>query len=241
MRVQADRVGALDSGEEPGALPAERGETTVGGVDMQPDVLRLAEIRHLLERVDRSGARRPGVGADRHGLEPRGAILGDRARQSLHVQTVLPVGRDHADALPPDADDHRGTRLRTVALVAHVDGRALRIAGRFPGSDEGVHAGGGAAAGQQTPGTLRVTEPAPEPVQDDELDLARTARDQPGAGVHVPGGGQEIRDDPRPGRLRRNEPETAGMVQAGRHREDVVYGPPQDLLGRAAIFWRLLE
>ena len=208
---------------------------------MQPGVLCLAEIRQRMQRIDRSRARRPGIGADRHGCQARFAVLRHGTRESPHVQTEGSVRRDLANGILPDADDHRGTGLRAVALVAHVHRWTLGIAGRFPGRHEGVDAGGGTAAGQQPASTVGIAQPASKPVQHDEFDLARTASDQPGTGVHVPRGGQKIPDHAGPRRLRRNEAEAAWMVQPGRHREDVLHGPLQDLLSRAAFLRRLLE
>ena len=194
-----------------------------------------------MQRIDRSRAGRPGIGADRHGCQARGAVLRHGTRESRHVQPEGSVSRDLANAIPPDADDHRRTSLRAVALVAHVHRWPLGIARLLPGRHEGVDAGGGTPAGQQTARTLRVAEPPAKPVQHGKFDLARTARDQPGAGVHVPCGGQKVRNHTRPRRLRRNEAEAARVVQPGRHREDLLHGPLQDLLGRAAFLRRLLE
>ena len=239
--VQPDRVGSLDAAEKLTALVRDRREAAVGSIHVEPDVLRLAEIRHRPQRIDRSRARRPGIGADRHGRKARVAVLRHGTRESPHVQAEGAVRRDLPNGILPDADDHRGTSLRAVALVAHVHRWTLRIAGRFPGRHEGVDAGGGTAAGQQPARTFGVAQPASKPVQHDEFDLARTARDQPGAGVHVPRGGQKVRDHTGPCRFRRNEAEAAWVVQPGRHREDVLHGPLQDLLSGATFLRRLLE
>ena len=241
MRVEPDRVGALDTAQGLPALVGDRREASVGRVRVQPDVLRPAVVRHRPKWIDRPGAGSARVRADRDRPKPLRAVLSHGARERRHIETVVPVGLDLADAVRPDADDHRGTHLRTVALVAHVHGRASRIAGRFPGRNERVHAGGGATAGQQSTRALRIAEPLPKPIQDREFDLARTAGNQPGAGVHVPGGSQEVRDHAGPRRLRRNESEAAGVVQPGRHRENVLDGLPQDLFGRPTFLRRVLE
>ncbi len=62
-----------------------------------------------------------------------------------------------------------------MALVAHVDGRTLGVACAFPRRDKGVEAGRRAPARQQSARALRITDPAPDPVDDDQLKLAWTA------------------------------------------------------------------
>ena len=74
MRVQADGIRALDALQQLAALVRHHCEAAVGGIDMQPDALGLAEVGHRMERVDRAAAGGAGVGADRDGVETVRAV-----------------------------------------------------------------------------------------------------------------------------------------------------------------------
>ena len=112
-----------------------------------------------------------------------------------------------------------------MALVAHVDGGAFGVARCLPRRDEGVDAGGRAAAGEEPARALRIADPAPEPVDDDQLQLARAARDKPGALVDVVAGAHEVGHHAGPGGRRRNEPEGAGVIVTQRERQNLAREP----------------
>ena len=61
VRVEHERVGALDAGEE--VRLREAGGRAVGAVDVEPQALAVGEVGEVVERVDGAGARRAG-GAD---------------------------------------------------------------------------------------------------------------------------------------------------------------------------------
>ncbi len=87
-----------------------------------PEAFRFAVIRPRLERVDGARTARPGIGADRDGIETGRPVVGNGADQRVHVQSEAAVGGHLADVLRPDADDPGRPDLGAVALVAHVDG-----------------------------------------------------------------------------------------------------------------------
>ena len=167
---------------------------------MQPEPFHRAEVGHLLEAVDSACAGCAGVGGDGDGGEAGIAVFGHGAVERIHVHAEVRVARDHADALAPDAHDHRRAGERAVALVAHVDGGAFGVARRFARRDEGIDAGRRTAARKQSTRALRIADPTPEPVDDDQLQLARATRDQPGALVDVVAGGHEVGHHAGPGR-----------------------------------------
>ncbi len=241
VRVHSNRIGALHAAQEFLAPFGHDRKAAVGGVDMQPDSLRLAEIRHRLERVDRSRADRAGVSAYRDGIEPRRAIFGHGAHEGYHFQAKISVAREQPDALGPNTDDPRRADVRAVALVAHIDCRALGMARAFTRRDEGVQAGRRASAREKPARTLGIADPATQPVDDDQFDLTRAARHEPGGRVDVEARGQEVGQHPGPGRRRGYEPEGAGVVQAQREREDIARGPLENLRGRAALLGRSLQ
>ena len=162
----------------------------------------------------------------RDGIEPRGAVIGHGARQRLHVQAETPVAGNHAYALRSNANDHRRPDLRAMALVAHVNGRPRR--------DKGVEAGRRAAARQKSARAVGIAEPAPQPVNNDQLELAGAAGCQPGALVDVVPGGNEVGQHPRPSGRRRDEPEETGVIVAHRERQDLACGLLHDLRCRPA-------
>ena len=210
VRIQPDRVSALDPAQEPFTPLRDDRKAAVRGIDMQPEPFRRAEVGHLLEPVDGSRAHRAGIGGDRDGTEAGVAVGGHRASERIHVHAKVRVARDHADALAADAHDHRRTEERAVALVAHVDRGAFGVARRLPRRDECVDARGRAPAGKEAARALRIAEPLPKPVDDDQLELTRAARDQPGALVDVVAGGHEVGHHTGPGGRRRDESEEAG-------------------------------
>ena len=65
VRIQPDRIGALDPAQEPLAPLGHHRETAIGGIDMQPEAFRRAEVGQLLQPVDGARACRAGVGGDR--------------------------------------------------------------------------------------------------------------------------------------------------------------------------------
>ena len=207
---------------------------------MEPDALRLAEIGDGFQRIDGPGAAGSGVGAHRDGMESRGPVFGHGASQRFYIKTVAFVRGQQPRMLLLDAGDPGGADLGTVALVAHIDRGALGVAGGFPCRDEGVHAGRRAPARQKPSGALRVANPTLQPVDDHQLDSARTARHHPGALVEVVPGGHEVGQHTWPGRRRRDECETTRVVQACREREHLACDPPHHLRRRPAVLGRIL-
>ena len=213
----------------------ERGEAAVSGVDVQPDSLRAAEVRDFRQRIDRAGAARSGVGAYRDGIEAGGPVRGHRLGECLHVQPETPIAGDQAHMLRLDTNDPGGPDLGTVTLVTHVDGRLRAAHYTLPSRHEGRDRGHGATAGKESACTLRIAHPLPYPVDDHELELAGTARREPGALVDLVSGDQEVGQHPRPGGGRGNEAEKAGVIDARRERHDLPRGLDEDFTGRPAI------
>ncbi len=128
-----------------------------------------------------------------------------------------------------------------MALVAHVHGGALGVARRFPGRRQGVDAGRRPSARQKPARALRIAEPAPQPVDDHQLELARTACDQPGACVDVVSGRHEVGQHPGPRGRRWDKPEATRVIVPQRDREDLSRGLLNNLHWRAAVLGRSLH
>ena len=234
VRVDADRVGALDAAQPPGSRLGDRREAAVRRVDVQPDALRGAVVGDRVQRVDGAGAGGAGVGAYRDGRAARGAVGLDGGSERGRIEAEVVAGRQHTNGVGADADDARGAGLGAVALVAHVDGGPSRVPRCLSCRHEGVEGGGRAAARQHAARGLGISQPAPEPVDDDRLELARTARGQPSGRVDVEAGHEIVGQDARPRRLRRHETEGPGMIEPHRRRQDVAHGAVYHLAGRPA-------
>ena len=150
------------------------------------------------------------------------------------------VARKQAYALRPYADNLGRTDVCAMALVAHVHSHPLRVARCFSRRDKGVEAGRRAAAGQQPAGTLWVADPAPQPVDDDQFQLARAAGDQPSAGVGVVSGGHEVGEYSGPSGRCWDEAKATRVVQPRRNGENIACGLLNDFRCWPARLGRLL-
>ena len=98
-----------------------------------------------------------------------------------------------------------------------------------------------AAARENPPGTFRITNPAPEPVDHHKFELAWTTGSQPGADVEVISGGDEVSQDPWPGGRGGNEREEAGMIMTRRIRKHFPGNPLDHVCGRTAFLGWLFQ
>src|SRR5581483_1115614 len=91
-------------------------------VDVQPEVVALADVGDLVERVARAGVDRSRLRDDDRGLDAGGAVALDRLDERLDAHPVLVVDRDRADAAGAEAERPERLVVREVQLVAPVDG-----------------------------------------------------------------------------------------------------------------------
>ena len=122
MRVDRDRVGALEAAEERGRARRRGRGRAVGAVDVEPHAVLGADVGERVERIDRARARRAG-GAD-HGDRDHacGAIGLDRARQLVGAHAEGAVGADRAQRAAAEAEHVAGARDRVVRLLGRVHG-----------------------------------------------------------------------------------------------------------------------
>ncbi len=64
VRVERDRIRLIESFERGAPPRGQRRERPVRTVHVKPDATRATDLRELRQRVDRTGVRRPGIGAD---------------------------------------------------------------------------------------------------------------------------------------------------------------------------------
>ena len=89
VRIQPDRIGTLDPAQQPPAPLGHHRKAAIGGVDMEPQALRRAEVGQRLQAVDGARACRAGVGGDRDGGEAGGAVLGHGAGERVHLHAEV--------------------------------------------------------------------------------------------------------------------------------------------------------
>ena len=110
----------------PAKSGARRGEIlrhrAVGSVDVEPERFAPAEFGQLVEGIDRARVDRAGVADDDRGREPRGPILGDRARERVHANAEPVVGRDLAQVARAHAEQIDRLVDAGVHLIGGVNG-----------------------------------------------------------------------------------------------------------------------
>ena len=143
VRVERDRVGALDPAEALPAAIGEMEEAAVGGVDVHPEVLGLGDVGHRVHRIDRARVGGPRGGDDEERPPAGGPILGDHRLQRLGVHPELRVDGDephraarHARRSPPPSAPRRGparsrSRSRRAKSSPSFTWRAVTTADRF--------------------------------------------------------------------------------------------------------------
>ena len=104
------------------------------------------------------------------------------------VQPETPVARDQAHMLPLDPHDPGCANLGTVTLVTHVDGRLAAAPSGLPGRHESCDRGNRSATCKESACSLRIADPLPYPVDDNQLELAGAARGEPCALVDLVAG-----------------------------------------------------
>ena len=68
---------------------ADGGETAVGGVDVQPEIVLVAEVGDLWERVDRTSVGGTCVGTNQQRLQPVASVVRDSPFELDDVELAL--------------------------------------------------------------------------------------------------------------------------------------------------------
>ena len=241
MRVQPYGIGPFDPSQQLLARFGHDRESAVRRVRVQPYALRLAIVRHRLKRIDGPGAHGSCICAHDDWIESCGSIVGHSAPQGFHVQAEMSVAPDGADALRGNTDNHGSTSKCNVALVAHVHRSALGVTRRFPRCHESVNTAHRAPTRQDAGRTFRIAEPAPEPIYDDQLNLARAACGKPGGHIDVVTCGHKVGDYSRPCRRRRDESKEPRMFKPSGVGENLARRPLNDSLRRPTQLRRILH
>jgi hypothetical protein len=233
VRVEHQRVGALQPGQQRAGGRPQRGRRAVGAVHVQPQVLLGADVGQRVERVDRARARGAGRGHDAHRPAPRRAVGRDRRPHRPGIQPEPGIGLQHPELL--EAEHAQRPRHGGVRLVGAVDdARPARGAGG--GQPHQIR--DRAARGQHALGAFGQPAQLAQPVEHHELDGRRPRAAGPGAGEDV---------EPRGGRVGEHADvvarapdarEEARMVAELDERQHLVEEPVELGLGVAGLLRR---
>ena len=176
VRVERDRVGALDAGEPAAAPLGQKKESAVGAVRVKPELLLAGDVREGLEVVDRARVGRAGIADHGKGLESRSPIRRDRFGQCVDRDSKLGVRGDLSHVLCRESGEHRGLLDRMMGLVGDVDraGEEVLRQAVAPGRDQGREIRERPAGCQNPAGRRGVADDLAEPANDV---CPRSARD----------------------------------------------------------------
>ena len=81
MGVEAERIAAFDPRKQRASLCAKQSGSSVGAIRMQSQIFLLAQIRNVIQRVDRAGVGRTGIGNHAERQPSSRAILFNRSAE----------------------------------------------------------------------------------------------------------------------------------------------------------------
>ena len=249
MRIEGDRIGALDARKQVLRRWRERGKTSVGAVHVQPQAVAFGDIGHIREGIERAGIHRPGVGDDAGRPEPGVAVRDDAALQFAEIDSECVVGRDGLHVVRADAEQPGGLADRKMSFFGDVDAQRRVLSRAGPGElGIGLRARGrkarevrhGSAADQESRGTGVVAEERLEPVDHHVLDFGARGSRAPRGDVGVQCRSEKIADRRDGGSRRRDVSEEPGMSVVPAERIDYVpHGRERFAKGRGFVGERL--
>ena len=237
VRIERDRVGELDARESGAAALGDRGEPAIRAVDVEPRATLAADRGDLGQRIDGTGAGGSGGRGDEEWFAAGARVRVHRGAQCFGTKPVAIVDRQHAYLVRPESQDARGAREGRVCLVRAVDNEPIRHRAdeRLARARERCHVRRGAAAGEHSARVGRITDPVFEPVEDDQLELARAGRQSPRADVDVESARDQIAERGWPGPAARDVREVARVLVARHERKDVCLETCEELIERTRL------
>ena len=247
VRVERERVRALEPGVARRERRVRRADRAVGAVDVEPQALGLAEVGHRVERVDRARVDRPRARRHAEGPAPGRAVRADGVAERLHVQAEVLVHGHGSHRVSTEPQHLGGLPDAAVALLREIEdegrGRAgdptgpdvPAVGGRrpVPGGGEARERGHGAAADQEAHAALdREAHELHQPPDGRALDVDR--RVIPTGAARVQGGPEELCDDADGSGRRVHPAEEARVPVAHGVGEDLAPDLVEQALGRRA-------
>ena len=139
MRVDGDRIGALEVRHAVAVALRQPGAAAVGRVDVEPQVLGAGDVGELADRVDRSRVGRARDGGDRERRQAGRAVPGDGRGDRRAAQVEVVVGGQDDQRVRREPELVERPRDREVGLVARVDPGVLEVpAARRAGQSRGA-------------------------------------------------------------------------------------------------------
>ena len=128
VRVGGVAVGPLDAGLQRPQFGDDGADAGVGGVDVQPDAVLLADRAELGERVDRGRRRRPDRGADQHrACSPRATSRSSRAASAAGRMARSPSTSTMRTASVPSPAMRTAFSIEECVSADDVDGGPLGL------------------------------------------------------------------------------------------------------------------
>ena len=236
VRIERDRVGLVDPRHRALAALRQDRECPVGTVDVEPDAALVAGLGELADRIDCPGVRRARVRADEERQPIRVEVGVDRRDDVARAQPEGVIGRQDAELVGPEPQVARRPgdgRVRLIAGVHH-DPRRHRADERLPGAGDRGEVRGRSAGHQDARRRVRVPHPVAEPVQDRQLEGARSGGFAPRAGIDHGRGRDQVTEGGGPGAGTGDVAEEARMVEMADERQDVLV---QDAEQLAEVLW----
>ena len=238
VRIERDRVRALEPAE--GVPPAlgEDEEPAVGGIHVQPQPLRARELGRGLEVVHRARVRRARAHDQEEGTASGGPIRRHRLRQGIEANPESLVGGDGAHARRREPGQQGRLLDRVMRLVGCVEDAGEEVLGQAlaAGGHERDEVGHRSAGGEEAEGGRRIAHHLAEPAADVRFELDQTRRGHPHADEAIGHVRDEVGDagveEPASGNV--GEIAGAGGVEALRHRP-LEESRQQLLVGRAIL------
>ena len=135
VRIDGDRVGPLDAGQQVAVAVGEEGRPAPGGIDMEMAAELPGEIGQRLQRVDVAGFGGAGDADQRQRQDVPLLQAPALLPQRLQVDAVAGVGLHLDQVVPADAEQVGGLAEGVVAALGDEDGDAVAAAvlqGRGP-------------------------------------------------------------------------------------------------------------
>ena len=168
MRIERDRIGATAWQKLMAHARAQYEQPAIRGVDMQPQPVRLTELRQLVDRIDGARRDRPGTGDHTERCVTTSAVFVYGARELVDAQLTRRVGWNPPHVVGAEPEDRgalldalmrlgRGVRheRRTSALQSALSkSRCMRVQRRRQGHQSRHRA----AAGEEPARRVRVLE-----------------------------------------------------------------------------------
>jgi hypothetical protein len=124
VRVEREEIRQCEAVELLGR--SDGGQSAVGAVDMEPQIVRPRHLGDACQRVDRAGYDRAGRRHDRDRPSPRATVVRDRCLQIIETHPEVVVHGNQSEIRPAQAERRHCLRHGHVNFLGGVDDAGLR-------------------------------------------------------------------------------------------------------------------